>query len=188
MSKIGRKPVDISSVEKVVLENNVVVLTHKGNTVSVNNLDGNKIEIKDHKIYVTGSNKANWGTVRSLVDNAVIGLTKGFSVKLTLIGVGFKAKMVGDRKLHLGLGFSRFDTKVQQDGAIKKQKKEFELEYDLSPEVSGKCEGNNVIMLSSINKQLLNQEASQIIKIRPPEPYKGKGVIKEGAFIVRKKK
>ena len=97
------------------------------------------------------------GTTRSLINNMIIGVTKGFEKKLELIGVGYRAKASG-KLLELTLGFSH------------------PVKYQLPDEVEVETPSQTEIVLKSHNKQILGQAAAEIRAFRPPEPYKGKGV------------
>jgi large subunit ribosomal protein L6 len=97
------------------------------------------------------------GTVRSLVQNMVVGVTEGFEKKLQLIGVGYKAKVQGN-KINLELGFSH------------------PVNHDLPHGVTAQTPSPTEIILKSSSKQVVGQVASEIRAYRPPEPYKGKGV------------
>ena len=105
----------------------------------------------------TKHSKAMSGTVRSLVQNMVVGVTEGFEKKLQLIGVGYKAQVQGN-KINLELGFSH------------------PVNHDLPEGVTAQTPSPTEIVLKSSNKQVVGQVASEIRAYRPPEPYKGKGV------------
>ena len=110
---------------------------------------------------------AIWGTVRQHIANAVHGVTLGFQKALSLEGVGFRASVAG-HKLNLSIGFSH------------------PVEYVLPPKVAATVEGNTKIVLSSCDKRLLGQVAAEIRALRPPEPYKGKGIKYETEVVRRK--
>ena len=107
------------------------------------------------------------GTMRSLAQNMVSGVTRGFERKLLLNGVGYRAK-ASDGSLNLVLGFSH------------------PIDYSLPEGVTAQTPSNTEIVLSSIDKQLLGEVAAQIRSFRPPEPYKGKGVCYADETIRRK--
>ena len=110
---------------------------------------------------------AQAGTVRALVNNAVRGVTEGFSVTLELVGVGYRAQAQG-KSLGLSLGFSH------------------PVSYALPDDVTAEIPNNTTIVLKSADKQRVGQVASEIRAIRPPEPYKGKGIRRLGEVIVTK--
>ncbi len=115
----------------------------------------------------TGESNALAGTMRALVNNMVIGVSQGFKRKLVLMGVGYRAKVQG-KVLNLTLGFSH------------------PVDFNLPEGVSAETPSTTEIVLSSANKQELGQAAANIRAIRPPEPYKGKGVRYENERIVLK--
>ena len=110
-----------------------------------------------------------WGTTRSLVNNAVSGVSEGFSKRLEVNGVGYRAQAQG-RKLTLQLGYSH------------------DINYTVPEGITAVVEGerNNVIVISGADKQRVGQIASEIRAFRKPEPYKGKGVRYSDEFILRK--
>lgn len=132
------------------------------------------VKLDDKQILVSpksdSSNSDGWkhaGTARALINNMVNGVTNGFEKKLELIGVGYRAQAKG-KVLNLTLGFSH------------------PIDYQLPEGVTAEVEGNTVVVLKSIDKQLLGQTAAEIRSFRPPEPYKGKGVRYLGEVIIRK--
>jgi len=108
-----------------------------------------------------------WGTTRSLVNSAVIGVSIGFEKILELSGVGFRATLKGDI-LNLELGFSH------------------DVSYKVPKDVKLVVEKQVVIKISGINKELVGKVASEIKKLKPVEPYKGKGIKERGQYILRK--
>lgn len=166
MSRVGKKSIKIpKGVEiKVSVEeagNKVNIKGPKGSLELVLN-KGVTIEQQDDQIVFTvknqdlGEEKALWGLVRTLVNNAVIGVVEGFSKELEINGVGFKVSLQG-KKLVLNVGFSH------------------PVEYNLPEGISAVVEKNNM-KLTGIDKQLLGQVAAEIRNIKKPEPYKGKGI------------
>ena len=107
------------------------------------------------------------GLYRQLLQNMVVGVSAGYSKALLISGVGYRAEVKGDI-LYLNLGFSN------------------QIEYLISEDVTIACEGQNKIIVSGINKQRVGQTAAEIRSLRPPEPYKGKGVKYENETIKRK--
>ena len=111
--------------------------------------------------------KAMSGTTRALVNNMVLGVSQGFEKKLELVGVGFRVQLQGT-KLNLSLGFSH------------------PVIYELPDGVSAEAPSQTEIILKSNDKQKLGQACAEIRALRPPEPYKGKGVRISGEYIRRK--
>ncbi|MFA6307856.1 MAG: 50S ribosomal protein L6 [Patescibacteria group bacterium] len=166
MSRVGKKPIEIpQGVEiKINAQDAGFKVDIKGPKGSLNFIlpRGVAIEEKDKQIIFTvknpelGTEKALWGLTRALVNNAVVGVTEGFTKELEINGVGFKVALQG-KKLMLNVGFSH------------------PVEYDLPLGIDAVVEKNN-IKLSGTDKQLLGQVAAEIRAIKKPEPYKGKGI------------
>jgi large subunit ribosomal protein L6 len=108
-----------------------------------------------------------WGTTQRNVSNIVKGLDQGFTVNVDLVGVGYRAAVAGN-KLTMQLGFSH------------------DVVFDIPTGISVKCDKPTSIAITGASKQEVGQIASQLREYRKPEPYKGKGVIREGEFVVRK--
>ena len=162
MSRIAKNPVIIP--EKVEVNITDTEITIKGPLgVLTQILTGDVGIQKEDSILKfkatkeTKHSKAMSGTVRSLVQNMVVGVTEGFEKKLQLIGVGYKAKVQGN-KINLELGFSH------------------PVNHDLPDGVTAQTPTPTEIILKSSSKQVVGQVASEIRAYRPPEPYKGKGV------------
>jgi large subunit ribosomal protein L6 len=172
MSRIGKLPIIVPAGVQVQLDGLFVrVLGPKGELstkfqgdISIS-VEGNNILVKplSNDRFV----RAMWGTARSIINNMVKGVTQGFIQELDINGVGYKAN-IKDNYLNLMLAKSH-NTKIEIPSIIK---------------VS--IPKQNIIILESINKEKLGQFASEIISQRPPEPYKGKGISKKGAYIQRK--
>lgn len=171
MSKIAKKPVEIVEGAQVTLENGEVkVIGGKGN-LSFRIPNGVSVAIEEGKILVkqTENNdnaKALSGLVRANIANMVKGVTKGFERKLELSGVGYRAQASGN-SLSLSVGFSH-PVKINADSTIT-----FSVE-------------ENMITVSGVDKALVGDIASRIRAVRPPEPYKGKGIKYQGERIRRK--
>lgn len=178
MSRIGNLPVEVPEGVTVELsaENTVTVKGKLGELVQqVNPVI--EIEVKDNQVTFIRKNeekqtKAYHGLYRSLVNNMIIGVSKGYEIKQELVGVGYKAEMKPNNVLSLALGFTH------------------PIYLQLSPEIEAVTEtvkrGNPIITLKSIDKQLVGQVAAKIRSFRPPEPYKGKGVKFVGEELRRK--
>lgn len=177
MSRIGKKPVEVPSGVTITVnkENIVTVKGPKGELKQAIDRDI-KAEVKDNQIeFVRPTDqirhRAMHGLYRSLVSNMVKGVTDGYTKKLELVGVGYKAANQGNL-LDLSLGFSH--------NII------FEIPKELKVETAQEKGKNPMITLSSIDKQLLGQVCAKIRSLRKPEPYKGKGVKFEGEVLRRK--
>ena len=172
MSKIGKHPVQLpEGVSAEVKQNEVIVKgkmgelkTHIPAGISVT-LENNELVVKP--IHETKEAEAFWGTVRANLANMVKGVSAGFSTKLELIGVGYRAQVQG-QKLVLTLGFSH------------------DINYQLPVGVKAECKDQTKLTLTGADKQLLGQVAAEIRSYRKPEPYKGKGIKYAGEQILRK--
>jgi len=167
MSRIGKKPIAIpSGVEVKVSKNDLEVFEvsvkgSKGNLlvavpkgVSVEQIDNELIfKVKNEE---SKGDKSLWGLSRTLVNNAILGVTEGFSKSLEINGVGMKVALQG-RKLVLNVGFSH------------------PVNFDLPEGINAEVEKNQ-ITISGFDKQLVGQTAAEIRSIKKPEPYKGKGI------------
>ena len=127
--------------------------------------DGKEISIKPKKI--DQNSKRLWGMKRSLLNNAIIGASKGYEKTLELVGVGFRATLKG-KVLNMQLGFSH------------------DINFDIPEGIKIAVEKQTILKISGPDKQLVGMVASQIKSIRPPEPYKGKGIKEQGQYILRK--
>ena len=177
MSRIGKNPVTITDGVNITVspENVITVKGPKGELKQAVDRDI-KVEVKDGKVeFVRPTDqirhRAMHGLYRSLVNNMVKGVTEGYSKKLELVGVGFKAANQGN-VLDLALGYSH--------NII------FEIPKELKVTTSQEKGQNPMILLESIDKQLLGQVAAKIRSLRKPEPYKGKGVKFAGEVLRRK--
>jgi large subunit ribosomal protein L6 len=177
MSRIAKQPIPLpKGVEVTLTDENVTVKGQKGqlsmvlhSEVLVN--EANSDEFGPHLNCAPRNDSPKMhpmvGTSRALLSNMVHGVTEGFERELELIGVGYRAQVQGS-KINLSLGFSH------------------PVVYDLPEGVTAEMPSNTNLILRSINKQLVGQCAAEIRSIRPPEPYKGKGVRYKGEQIVRK--
>lgn len=171
MSRIGKLPIEIPSGVTITVDaDNIVVAGSKG-TLSTPQLEGVKVKVEDNICTVTRvndepKNRAKHGLMRSLINNMVEGLTKGFEKKLEVNGVGYRVALAGNA-LKMNLGYSH------------------EVVFELPQGVTAVVE-QNTIAVSGIDKQQVGQVAADIRKLRKPEPYKGKGIKYEGERIIRK--
>jgi len=171
MSRIGKKPILIpEGVEVKIAGQKVTVKGPKGE-ISREFRPELSISTEDNKVMVgiekeTKQTRSLWGLSRALLANLIRGVKEGYEKKLEIEGVGFKASIEGD-KLILNMGFSH-QVKVEVPEGIK-----FYVE-------------KNVITISGIDKELVGQMAAKIRAIKPPEPYKGKGIRYAGEYIRRK--
>ena len=164
MSKIGKINIPIPDKVKVLLSGNIVNIEGPLGKKSLNiDLDvfdlkideGKEVSIKPKKI--DQNSKRLWGMNRSLLNNAIIGASKGYEKTLELVGVGFRAALKG-KQLNMQLGFSH------------------DINFDIPEGIKIAVEKQTILKISGPDKQLVGMVASQIKSIRPPEPYKGKGL------------
>lgn len=172
MSRVGKLPVAVP--EGVNVDVNGLSVNVKGPKGELAKTFAGNIEIvKDgNAILVNPKDKTKaarsmWGTARSIINGMVIGVKEGFSQELEVNGVGYRVAVKGPY-LNLSLGKSH-NTKMEIPEGVKVE----------TPK-------QNIIILNSADKQALGQFAAQIIKQRPPEPYKGKGIKKKGQYVQRK--
>ncbi len=171
MSKLGRKPIAIPSDIEARLADGIFYFKGKAGQTELKVLPYLEAKLQDQEITVKPVNnirqaRANWGTMVSLIKNAIAGVSEGFSKELQIEGIGYRASIEGD-KLNLSIGFSH-PVKYQPPTGVK-----------ISVE-------KNIIKISGIDKQLVGLAASQIRKLKKPEPYQGKGIRYVGEVIRRK--
>ena len=175
MSRIGNNPISIPEGVSATVSGNLI--TVKGKNGEMNQyFDGVSFDISPDTILVkrnseSKDHKSKHGLYRSLVSNMIVGVSKGFTLELELVGVGYRATSSG-QKLDLALGYSHT------------------IVLNIAPEVKVECvneKGSNpIIKLTSADKQLVGHVAAKIRSFRIPEPYKGKGIRFVGEQIRRK--
>ncbi len=172
MSRLGKLPVEVPEKVTVTLQPNLVLVKGPKGELSTPTTSDVVVEVKDGKVWVKPASesqrsRAMWGTVRANVKNVVEGVTKGFSKTLEISGVGYRASVQG-QVLTIALGFSH------------------EVKYIVPKGITVAVEKQTSITLSCADKQKLGQVAAEIRSLRPPEPYKGKGVKYSDETIRRK--
>jgi large subunit ribosomal protein L6 len=172
MSRIGRKPITIPAGVEVKFADGVVTAKGPKGTLTYTPNPNMAIAVEGNEVVVTRpndekENRSLHGLTRSLIANMVVGVTEGYSKKLEIVGVGYKAAKSG-KNLVLNLGHSHTITFTEDD------KITFEV-----PDA-------NTIIVKGYDKQLVGAIAAQIRAKRPPEPFHGKGVKYEGEHIRRK--
>jgi len=174
MSKIGKINISIPEKVKVILSGNIINIEGPLGKKSLNidleifdlNInEGKEVSIKPKKN--TQDTKRLWGMNRSLINNAIIGASTGYEKILELSGVGYRAALKGN-VLNLQLGFSH------------------DINFDIPEGVKIQVEKQIVLKITGNDKQQVGMVASQIKSLRPPEPYKGKGIKEQGQYILRK--
>ncbi len=172
MSRVGKKPIPIPDKTKVTLKDDVVTIQGSKGTLSRQVHSGVKLEVTDKEISVNipsqdRSSRALQGLTRSLVANMIIGVSNGFERVLEINGIGYRAEAKG-KSILFNLGFSH------------------PIDFPLPDGISAKVDKNTIVKLSGIDKELLGMTAASIRQLRPPEPYKGKGIKYAEEHIQRK--
>lgn len=172
MSRIGVAPVEIPDKVNVEIQDDLIKASGPLGQLEVRLQSVIKVEKEDNKLIVKKVNderktRALHGLSRTLVNNIVTGVSKGFEKRLEILGVGYKAALEG-KNLNLALGYSH-PVKIEPPQGI---------------EI--KVEGNNKIVVSGADKQLVGDIAALIRSKRPPEVYKGKGIRYEGEYVRKK--
>ena len=174
MSKIGKINITVPEKVKVIMNGNTLNIDGPMGKKSLNidiemfNLninEGKEISIKPKKI--NEETKRLWGMNRSLVNSAIIGANVGFEKNLELVGVGYRAALKG-KQLNLQLGFSH------------------DINFDIPENIKISVEKQTILKISGSDKQLVGMVTAKIKSLRPPEPYKGKGIKEIGQYILRK--
>tara|TARA_X000000368_G_scaffold114571_1_gene89329 strand:+ start:150 stop:689 length:540 start_codon:yes stop_codon:yes gene_type:complete len=174
MSKIGKINISIPDKVKVALSGNLLNIEGPIGKKSLNidiemfDLkidDGKSVSIKPKNL--NQDTKRLWGMNRSLVNNAIIGASIGYTKILELTGVGYRAALKG-KQLNMQLGFSH------------------DINFDIPDTVKITVEKQTIVKITGSDKQEVGMIASKIKSIRPPEPYKGKGIKEQGQYVLRK--
>lgn len=172
MSRVGQNPVSVPEGVTVDIAGQLVTAKGKLGELSVSLVDDVEVTREDNLLIVKprGNSKqarTMWGTTRSLVQNIVTGVGEGFTIKLEIVGVGYRAAVEG-KDLVLQLGFSH------------------EVRHPIPEGITIACERPTLVAISGADRQKVGQLAANIRGYRKPEPYKGKGIKYENEFILRK--
>ena len=172
MSRVGKKPIAIPDKTKVTLKKKDLLVEGPKGKLSRTIHDAVSVNIDGDTIHVTVENesknlRALQGLTRSLIQNMITGVTSGFDRVLEINGIGYRASASGN-VINLSLGYSH------------------PIDFSVPEGVSVTVEKNNIVRLSSIDKEQLGHVAAAIRRLRPPEPYKGKGVKYAEEYIRRK--
>ena len=171
MSRVGKKPIQIPGNAKITYKDNHITVKGEKGSLSLDVHPAIDLKIDDASIIVEMKSNdrktvALQGLTRSLVSNMITGVTKGFERKLEINGIGYRAESKG-KSILFNLGYSH------------------PIDFKLPEGISASID-KTLIVLSGIDKQLLGQTAASIRKLRPPEPYKGKGIKYVEEHIQRK--
>jgi len=172
MSRVGKKPIPVPEKTTIKYQDRVIFVKGEKGTLSREIHPAMDLQVKNDVIHVTmeketRENKALQGLTRSLVANMVTGVSNGFERVLEINGIGYRAELKGSR-IVFNLGYSQ------------------PIDFDLPEGISATVEKNNVVKLAGIDKELLGRTAASIRQLRPPEPYKGKGIKYAEEYIQRK--
>ncbi|MGA7827442.1 MAG: 50S ribosomal protein L6 [Geobacteraceae bacterium] len=173
MSRIGKLPIEIPGGVKITLDDLIVKVEGPKGTLSRPMLEGISVQLEDNKqILVTRNaddpkSRSMHGLTRTLVNNMVVGVTKGFETILDITGVGYRAEVKGD-VLTMSLGYSH------------------PINFSLPAGITVEVEKMTKVFVRGVDKELVGQTAAKIRSFRPPEPYKGKGVRYSDEKILRK--
>ncbi len=172
MSRVGKKPIVIPDKTTVAYSDGTVTVKGKNGTLTQTIHPKVDLKIENNQIAVTPKDNnrktiALQGMVRSLLNNMVQGVSQGFERALEINGIGYRAEAKG-KSIVFNLGYSH------------------PIDFPLPQGIEAKVEKNNVVRLTGFDKQLLGQTAAQIRQLRPPEPYKGKGIKYAEEYIQRK--
>jgi large subunit ribosomal protein L6 len=172
MSRIGKKSIEIPKEVSIQLENEKIVVKGKHGSLERQVLNNLKLEIIEKKLVITRNDdskqsRSYHGLIRALVQNMVSGVDQKFSKTLIAEGVGYKFQ-VDKTNLILSVGFSH------------------PVEFAIPADLSIKAESPTKLVISGIDKEKVGFLAAKIRDMRPPEPYKGKGILYEGEKILRK--
>ena len=175
MSKIGKKNIMIPKESSIKIEgSNLTVSGPKGTKkLSIDDkifssaLVENEFQLKPLSKKIDKKTSIMWGTYRSLINNAVEGVSKGHEKILELSGVGFRANLKGE-SLNLQIGFSH------------------DVNFTIPKEIKISVEKQTIIKISGVDKELVSKIAADIKNLKPVEPYKAKGIKEKGQFVLRK--
>ena len=172
MSRTGKKPIAVPAGVTASIEGGQLSVKGPKGTLALQLRDEISYTIEDGSILVKPANdtkaaRAFWGMQRTLIQNLVTGVTEGFSKKLLITGVGYRANSQG-KTLKLQLGYSH------------------DVDFEIPEGIEIKTPDNTTVEISGIDKQKVGQVAAEIRRWRKPEPYKGKGIKYRGEYIFRK--
>ena len=175
MSKIGKKNIILPKDSSIKIEgSNLTITGPKGSTkLTINDkifsskINDSEFQIKPIEKKIDKKISILWGTYRSIINNAVLGVSQGHEKILELSGVGFRANLKGET-LNLQLGFSH------------------DINFKIPKEIKITVEKQTIIKISGVDKELVSKIAADIKSLKPVEPYKAKGIKERGQFVLRK--
>jgi large subunit ribosomal protein L6 len=172
MSRVGKNPVTIPQGVTVDVAGGVATVKGKLGTLKLPIMKQVEVSVKDGKVWVKPlqedtQSRVLWGTTRANLRNMVEGVSKGYTKALEINGVGYRAAVQG-KNLQLQMGYSH------------------DVLYPIPEGITIKCEKPTSVLISGFDKQKVGQVAAEIRAVRPPEPYKGKGIKYDSEHILRK--
>ena len=175
MSKIGKKNIIVPKDSSIKIDgSNLTITGPKGSTkLTINDkifsskINESEFQIKPIEKKIDKKISILWGTYRSIINNAILGVSQGHEKILELSGVGFRANLKGEI-LNLQLGFSH------------------DINFKIPKEIKIAVEKQTVIKISGVDKELVSKIAADIKSLKPVEPYKAKGIKEKGQFVLRK--
>ena len=172
MSRVGKKIIEVPEKVKVAVSGNIVTVTGPGGTLKMGFEDLVSIQVEGNTVKLVRKNEdketlAKHGLYRALLQNMVTGVSTGFKRELDIVGVGYRAELKG-KELGLALGFSH------------------PVNFPIPEGITIKVDKQTHLTISGADRELVGEVAANIRKIRPPEPYKGKGVKYSDETILRK--
>ena len=175
MSKIGKISIDIPDKVKLALNGNILQVEGPLGKSKINldiemfelNINNEKKNVSIKPKVINQTSKRLWGMNRSLLNNAIVGASAGYTKILELTGVGYRASIKG-KELNLQLGFSH------------------DINFNIPEVVKIQVQKQRILKITGSDKQKVGMVAAEIKSIRPPEPYKGKGIKEQGQYILRK--
>lgn len=172
MSRIGKQPIPVPSAAKIEIKDDHLVVSGPKGEITQSLFPGFPVTMEDGVITVdrpgeTGSDRSLHGLLRSLIANAVQGVSEGWTKQLEIIGVGYRAEVQGSN-INLALGYSH------------------PVIYPIPDGISVEVDKQNRVTITGADKQQVGQVAAELRKLRKPDPYKGKGVRYAGEQIRRK--
>jgi large subunit ribosomal protein L6 len=172
MSRIGQSPVSVPDGVDLQIAGQIITAKGKLGELSLTLVDEVEASRVENTVVVrprrdTQRARMMWGTMRSLLQNIVTGVNEGFTIKMEIVGVGYRAAVQG-KELVLQLGYSH------------------EIRHAIPDGITIKCERPTMIAVSGADRQLVGSVAANIRAYRKPEPYKGKGIRYENEYIIRK--
>jgi large subunit ribosomal protein L6 len=172
MSRVGKNPVAIPQGVTVDVAGGVATVKGKLGTMKLPITREVEVAVKDGKVWVkplveNQQSRVMWGTTRANLRNMVEGVSKGYSKSLEINGVGYRASVQG-KNLQLQMGYSH------------------DVSYPIPEGITIRCEKPTAIQISGYDRQRVGQVAAEIRAVRPPEPYKGKGIKYDSEHILRK--